>query len=616
MLAAIVLVLIGAGWLGLRLYRVWGAAAALRADADAGLALVEDDLHDVDPHEAASLLGATRADLLTFESAARPFLWVAPHLGWVPRWGPTIEAAPMLLDIALELNAAGEQVVDALMPILQNDVDDGLPTDRSLISEATAALAHTRPQLGEALDAVEEAQAARDQLEVEALVPRLQGWMARLDRYLPLVEEEVRGMLLAPEALGAEGPRTYLLLLQNEDELRATGGLISGVAQITLSDGKIQKMQFEDSYAIDDFSNPYPEPPAALRETMLGDLWLFRDSNWSPDFPTSAKKAIELYQISRDVAIDGVVALDQRAISLLLEPLGPLDVEGADEPITGQNVVQIARRAWAPGEEIESDWWRQRKSIMGSVLDAAVLQLEGGLEHDQLVGLGQATLEALRQRHLMFYLDDPTTAKALHELGWDGAVTESPGDFLMVVDSNVGFNKVNAAVERQLGYTVDLTDPSPPEATLTVHHHHPVEGWTGPCSQEPRYSPTYQGMIERCYFNYLRVYVLPGAELLRATAHPVAGDILLSGEGQPGEVDVSGGEAGKTVFSTFLVVKPSGAMETVFVYSLPYAALERSGNEWQYRLSVQKQPGTDAPGGCDIAPACRRQGRGGSTATH
>jgi hypothetical protein len=226
------------------------------------------------------------------------------------------------------------------------------------------------------------------------------------------------------------------------------------------------------------------------------------------------------------------------------------------------------------------------------------------------VRLGQVALRALRQKHLLLYFEDQEATAVLRDLGWAGALAPSRGDYVMVVDFNVGFNKVNAVVEESLDYAVDLTDPTRPRAALTVHHRHPVDDWSGPCSQEPRYSSTYAGMTRRCYYDYLRVYVPSGAELLWATPHPVPGSILLSGQRQRGEVDVSRGEAGTTSFATLLVLRPGESMETTFAYALPEATVERVGAGWHYRLTVQKQPGRDAnpleltlrlPSGAEIA---------------
>ena len=593
-LASLALLVGGGVWMGLALGRLWTAASALQADLVALESLAAGGPQALNVEQAVVLLHTTGADLEALETAARPFLWLAPHLGWLPRYGPDIQAAPVLLDIALDLTAAGEGVMEPLAPLLDRVAGRGASGETSLLEEVTATLAAARPQLIVAQSAVQQARAARKGLEVDGLTPRVRGWVERLDRYLPLLEQGVKGALLLPELLGAEGPRTYLVLVQNEDELRPTGGFISGVARVTVEKGDLSGLQFEDSYAVDDLSRPYPEPPAPLRQYMLADLWLFRDSNWSPDFPTSARTAIALYAIGRDVEADGVVALDQEAIRLLVSALEPLQVEGYAEPVTGENVIQMARRAWEPGEKVASDWWAHRKDFMAALLDTAVRRAEDGLDQGMLLRLARAAPLALRQKRLLLYLEDEEAAALVAEMGWDGALIHSPGDYLMVVDTNMGFNKVNALVEESLEYVVDLADLAHPRATLTVRHRHPLEHAQTPCRQEPRYDATYEQMMERCYWDYLRVYVPAGTSLLEATPHPVSGLELMSGQASPGEVTVGPAEHGHDVFATFLLLHPGENLETRFEYALPEGVLQGREGGFEYVLVAQKQPGTRA----------------------
>jgi hypothetical protein len=92
--------LVVAVWVGLGLIRAWRAARALQADLTAAEALIGDGLQALDASDAIELLHTTRSDLLAVQSAARPFLWLAPYLGWVPGYGPEMRAAPALLDMA------------------------------------------------------------------------------------------------------------------------------------------------------------------------------------------------------------------------------------------------------------------------------------------------------------------------------------------------------------------------------------------------------------------------------------------------------------------------------------------------------------------------------------
>jgi hypothetical protein len=408
------------------------------------------------------------------------------------------------------------------------------------------------------------------------------------------MERAVVGALVLPEALGSGAARTYLVLVQNEDELRATGGFISGVARVTVTNGRLGVMSFEDSYAIDDFSRPYPDPPEPLLEYMLSELWVFRDSNWSPDFPTSARAAIELYAISRTGDVDGVIALDQRAIQALVDAIGPLDVEGAPKPVTGKNVIALARQAWNPGEDTTGDWWRHRKDFMGVTLNAAARRLEQGMTQDDLLKLGRAVVQALDERHLLVLLEDEETSTWLSEVGWDGAMRAAEGDYLYVVDTNMGFNKVNALVQEHLDYAVDLSDPDHPRAVLRVRHQHMLDRLDAVCEHRPRYGETYEDMMERCYWDYLRVYTAPGSQLTNATPHEVPGDALLSGRPSPAEVRVGPHEQGRNVFATLFLLRPRETLETRFEYALPQQALHRTKEGVEYTLLAQKQPGTRA----------------------
>jgi hypothetical protein len=578
--------------MGIALTRLWKAASAVHADLDTLESLAASEAQALDLNQAIDLLHTARADLAALQTTARPFLWLAPYLGWLPRYGPDIQAAPALLEMALDLTAAGEVGLKPLLPLLNQAAGRQEPEQKELLKEALVALQAAQPQLQSALSSIQDARAARERLQAGRLSPRVQEWVKRLDRYLPLLEPGVKGTLYLPRLLGVDNPCTYLVLIQNEDELRASGGFISGVARVTIEKGSIIELEFEDSYAVDDFSQSYPEPPAPLLEYMLSGLWLFRDSNWSPDFPTSARAAIDLYTISRDVQVDGVVALDQQAIRLLIGALGPLQVEGYDEPVTGQNAIHMARQAWNPGDEISGEWWRHRKDFMSLVLAEAIHQLERGLDRTALARLASATRRALDEAHLMVYVQDKEAAALMAELGWDGAMLPGRGDYLMVVDANMGFNKANPLVEESLEYAVDLTELDRPRATLIVRHKHLSQQGKALCRHEPRYDPTYEQMMERCYWDYVRVFVPLEAQLVDATPHAVSGLELLSGTPSPARVIVGPPEQGRNVFGTFFLLRRAEALETRFEYTLPRDVLQVQDGGVEYVLTVQKQPGT------------------------
>ena len=96
------------------------------------------------------------------------------------------------------------------------------------------------------------------------------------------------------------------------------------------------------------------------------------------------------------------------------------------------------------------------------------------------------------------------------------------------------------------------------------------------------------------YEDYVRIYVPAGSRLLDATPHPVAGELLVTGRDRSGQAEVLADEAGKSVFATFFVLPPGERATSRFQYALPATVLKRSEDAWAYRLTLQKQPGTNA----------------------
>ncbi len=261
------------------------------------------------------------------------------------------------------------------------------------------------------------------------------------------------------------------MLAQNNDELRGTGGFISGAGHVTFDRGKITDLTLADSYAVDNFEQPHTAPPAPLAKYMAADLWLLRDSNWSPDFPEAADVARALYLQDRGIQTDGAVALDLEAVRLLVGAVGPLQVPGINEPVTGDNAIQWMKAAWqAPvGSETGPEtgggtaWWEQRKDFMGELVKAALGRVQGGPLQSgadiDMAALARALYTALEARNLQVAVDDPALAALLAERRWDGGVRPpDDSDFLLVVDSNVGFNKANLLVQQRIDYTVEEQD--------------------------------------------------------------------------------------------------------------------------------------------------------------
>ncbi len=534
-------------------------------------------------------VSALRAEMQSLRDTGAPLLAAAPHLGWLPGIGNDVKAAPELIDAAIDLLDAGQTVIGAVEPLWPPRSVDG----QSGLTAIAHSLAQLSSQIDGAREAVERAAHRLDAVDVESLSPGLGRQVQRLSAALPVLQSGFELLDRAPGLLGFDRPKTYIVLMQNDDELRPTGGFISAVARVTLDRGAIVEWDVRDSYQVDDYLHKsYGPPPQPLMDFMGAELWLFRDANWSPDFPTSARKTAELYTYGLGMPVDGVIGLNQQAVRELVGALGPIEVEPGQPPVDASNLIAYMRAAWSPppGASDVSAWTESRKAFIGELTKAVLTRLQASPDQIDWTALGRAVFGTLESRDVLVWVDDPAVSATLGDRGWDGAVRQTAGDYWMLVDANVGFNKANAAVESSMAYTVTLKPDGSADADIVVHYQHtgsPAEG----CQHLPAYtlSISYDALIQTCYYDYVRLLVPAGAQLQVATSHPVPADYLVLGRPFDGRVHV-GNELGKTVFATLYVVERGRSVEAAWSYHLPPVASWSSAGG-QYTLTVQKQSG-------------------------
>jgi hypothetical protein len=389
---------------------------------------------------------------------------------------------------------------------------------------------------------------------------------------------------LLPQLVGLNEPVTYLILVQNNDELRATGGFISAVGTLTLEGGRISALDFVDSYEFFDTALAYPPAPLPMQEYMDIQLLLLRDANWSPDLPTTAKLVQSLYRREAGQAIDGIITVDLRALELIVAALEPLTIAGTDEPITGASVVQTVKELYSIPASIDANieeaglgaWWGRRKEFIPALAQSARSRLESGqVDFAKMVSAAQT---ALNERAIQVWLADEAAAAQMAELGWDGGLhPEAGADFLALVDTNMGYNKADAVVGRALSYAVAWPDgpAAPALATATITYTHPLSVTDEFCDGQARYGSDYDDMTERCYFNYVRLYTPAGSKLVEMTGV------------EPASIHSQRGEARTQIFSGYFRLLPNEQHVVTVRYTLPPALTAED-----YRLVVQRQSGT------------------------
>ncbi len=597
--------LVGLGLAGAYGYHLYDTVRPLLGEGQARLeqavaTLRVDPPTDLTPAQLAGArvdFAAAGAAFRAATEAAGPPLALAPALGWLPGIGGDLSQAPDLLTLATQASDLGVALVDVVAPAIAqlpqtagpvDGAPSGLVATLAPILDAIAAQQEPQARARQALAAIQAARARIDPRRIT--VPRLRTALDQVDRQLPLLEQALGSLAGLPQAagllLGRDKPVTFLILAQNQDELRATGGFITAVGLLTVDQGQFTRLEFQDS--THDLDNPnraaVPAPAPFAQYTRVKD-WSLRDANWAPDFPESARAAETFYQLDRGVTVDGTLTVDQRLVELLLGATGPVTLPGYPDQVGAGNVVALMRHYVQPNPgDLSYEWWVHRKDFLHDLFQALTGRMHE-LPRAQLLVLVLALQQGLQEKHLLVSVHDTATARWLADLGWDGSLGAGPGDLVAVVDSNLGFNKVNSNITTQISYTLILGTAAgqPHQAVLDVSYHNlsPPDGQ--PCVQTPHYEDSYAALAEGCYWNYVRVYVPAGSVLQEAQW----GDAALDMTHQVAY--------GRQEFAGWLVLAPGEERTLSLIYTIPADATGTPGAN-QYQLRVRKQPGTDGVG--------------------
>jgi len=205
--------------------------------------------------------------------------------------------------------------------------------------------------------------------------------------------------------------------------------------------------------------------------------------------------------------------------------------------------------------------------------------------------LAKTGLQVVNEKHVQLYFTDAQARAVLAVRGWDGGLRASEGDYAMVVEANLGYNKASGKLDRAFTYEVDLTQ-SPPRATMTLIYTHTSQEDIA-CVPEARYDPEYTQMMDRCSWAYLRLYVPEGAQLVEASQHPIPAESVANKQPWDGEVRVSAAPEGAfTVFEQAVLLPTASQAVVQFTYTLPDDVVQHNAdNTLSYHLLWQKQAG-------------------------
>ncbi len=602
MLTAIAILLV---WAGVSGWRILQRVRSVEQNSQVLLDFTKSFSDPAELEKAGRAISSMRTDLQSLQSEAGWLLDAAPYLGFLPKYGGDISQAPQLLEMGLQLSIAGDEAYKAIEPAIPAMKQNGTISG---IMNLPGSLKDGSTRLLSAQAALAGARSIRQGIRADVLSPRFASLLVdKVDPFLLSLQgafpvDDILSMArLAPRLMGAvgNGPQTYLIMLQNEDEIRPTGGFLTAIGRMVLVDGKLSELSFESSELVDDITKPYPRAPWQLDKYMMSEMLLLRDSNWFADFPTTVEWVRFLYAYSRPQTINGVFTLDQHVIVELLRQVGPVQVDGVAEMITVENVQAYMRLAkeQKPPQGVSAAGW-DRKQFISRLADPLVKKLINGDSHSWQKVAG-TLIQLLDEKHILIHMDDPEMKSLLAQRGWDGTIIPpANSDFLLVVDTNIGFNKTNAVVTQSLTYQLDLTDLQKPSTSLTVRHSNNASG-LGECIQFNRQSAEFQAEkdypLNDCYWSYLRIYTPAGTQMIGGTPHVIPAGLSLYEQEIPARIDaLAENIPGIQSYGTLLVVPRGQSLETSFNYALPASVVirESTTGSLNYTLKVQKQPGT------------------------
>lgn len=391
------------------------------------------------------------------------------------------------------------------------------------------------------------------------------------------------------------GQKHVLLLLQNNNELRTTGGFIGSFGDINLTNGKIGKLKFASIYDLDGQLDEKILPPSPM--LAVNDSWFLRDANWFASFDMTAKKIISFYEKEGGETPDLVIALTPTAVAGILKITGPLEID-ANKKIDAENLVeelQILTQS-SPGDPSN-----EPKRIL-SGLFAQLFQKIDVLSNEQKAYVFQELQKSLANKQILLYSEIQKAQKTFEEFNWAGNIMPSDRDYLMITSSNLGGTKTDLAIEQTIRLESLIKINGEIENTLTVIR----------TNKMPRL-PNAQNK------SFVRIFVPKGSKFIEATGfdtinlekpqnlkdYKIDKDVF---EWEKSSVrdtisgTLIGEESGKTFFGNWIILEGGQEREFSIKYILPFKlkSLDRLS------LLVQKQPGAlDAPFEYGLQPSGR-----------
>lgn len=523
---------------------------------------------------------------------------------------PSLKDANAIMTMGSDLARAGTDLITAMntmralpdliahqMTTAQTErIDAGADTNTditplTLLASANGAARRAQTTIGGVISTIKNLDASSIPARFRAQLTTGTKALTIADKLLNEINDMLPGLI---ELFGNQKTHRTLILLQNNDEVRATGGFIGSVILLETENGYITTLKLQDVYDIDgqwrETAEPPIPPPPEIKP--LTDRWFFRDSNTSPDFRVSGEKAAWFYEKETGLPVDTIIAVNHELLGKILELTGPITV-----PEIAANGANGATNATA---QITADNYRAVLTYLietkqtGAADPKLILKNLFPLVQQAIVRTNRTQeimtmlLEEVVQKNIVGYSRNPLTQKLFTTLGADAALTEenADDDYLAVIASSVSGNKSDAYITQDITHDTIIERDGAAFDQVTIKR---VHTWSGATELKwlEQLKPFGITNIPDHVFTTLgkginkaimKVYIPSGAQLISADGITID------------KIQLIRDPATQRTYATFPMETAAGTATTIALrYKLPFHLNRAIANT--YQLNVQKQPG-------------------------
>jgi hypothetical protein len=478
LLVAVALVALGSIVAAIGAALAFGDASRGATQARSGLSAISDG----DTARAQEQLDAAASSFDRASSVLSGW-WMTPARA-VPVVGQQVAAVETMAVQGEQIARTGADASSIADPQELRYADGGL--DVALVEAAAPSLQGTADALAQAQRLL----AADDSPWLFGPVAsRLSAFRRQVDDVAPTAANTADAAHLAPALFGADGTRRYLVLFTTPAESRGLGGFVGSWGLLTAEAGRVRLERTGRPNELNSAPGNCIDRRVIAATPSLSDYvdrygrfnpgCFFQDISFSPDLPTVAAVAGQLFPKMGGPAVDGVLQLDPYALAALLEFTGPVQVAGIEDPLTADNAAAfLVRDQYTEFEGADPE----RREVLADAADAVFTELLAG----SLPGpraLADVLSPLADERRIGFVSFRSDEAALFDRIGASGRFglsdVASDTDRFSLVTQNGSNNKIDLYLERSVDYRATY-DPDTGEldakATITLKNTAPSEG--------------------------------------------------------------------------------------------------------------------------------------------